>query len=109
MSDALPLASRPSLEYYGKLAGNITKHGAGRFVRFLADLQIWGTPERVTEQLIENTRRIDGAGVLCVFSYGGMPHDLAKANMRLFADKVLPALKAYDVGTTVGGELNAAA
>jgi hypothetical protein len=29
--------------------------------------------------------------------------------MRLFADKVLPALKACDVGTTVGGELDAAA
>ncbi|NJN00443.1 MAG: right-handed parallel beta-helix repeat-containing protein, partial [Aquincola sp.] len=32
-----------------------------------------------------------------------MPHDLAKASMRLFAEKVLPALRAYDVGTTVGG------
>jgi alkanesulfonate monooxygenase SsuD/methylene tetrahydromethanopterin reductase-like flavin-dependent oxidoreductase (luciferase family) len=103
------LATIPGYEYYGKLAGNIAKHGADRFVRFLADLQVWGTPERVTEQIIESIRRIDGAGVLCVFSYGGMPHDLAKASMRLFADKVLPALKACDVGTTVGGELDAAA
>ncbi len=103
------LATIPGYEYYSKLSDNIAKHGSDRFVRFLADLQVWGTPERVTEQLIESIRRIDGAGVLCVFSYGGMPHDLAKASMRLFAEKVLSTLQAYDVGTTVGGELNAAA
>jgi alkanesulfonate monooxygenase SsuD/methylene tetrahydromethanopterin reductase-like flavin-dependent oxidoreductase (luciferase family) len=103
------LATIPGYEYYGKLADNIVKHGSDRFVRFLADLQVWGTPTQVTEHIIENIRRIDGAGVICVFSFGGMPHDLAKANIRLFADKVLPTLRAYDVGATVGGALHAAA
>ena len=28
--------------------------------------------------MIENNRRIDGAGVIGVFSYGGMPPDLAQ-------------------------------
>jgi hypothetical protein len=32
--------------------------------------------------------------VIGVFSYGGMPHDVARANIRLFAEKVLPTLKA---------------
>ena len=90
------LAHTPGYEYYGKLAANIAKHGTDKFVRFLADLQIWGTPAQVAEQIVENIRRIDGAGVICVFSYGAMLHELAKSNIHLFAEKVLPVLKAHD-------------
>jgi alkanesulfonate monooxygenase SsuD/methylene tetrahydromethanopterin reductase-like flavin-dependent oxidoreductase (luciferase family) len=103
------LATIPGYEYYGRLAENLAKHGADRFVRFLADLQVWGTPARVTEQILENIHRIDGAGIICVFSYGGMPHDLAKTSIRLFAERVLPALKAHDAGETVGAARGAAA
>jgi len=31
---------------------------------------------------------------VCVMKYGGMPLDVAEANMRLFATEVLPAAKA---------------
>jgi len=103
------LATIPGYEYYGKLAANLATHGSEPFLRFLADLQVWGTPARVTEQIIENIRLIDGAGVICVFSYGGMPHDVAKASIRLFAEKVLPTLRAHDVGVRVGESMPAAA
>jgi len=36
---------------------------------------------------------VDAAGVIGVFSYGGMPYDMATRNVQLFADKVLPRLK----------------
>ncbi len=29
-----------------------------------------------------------------IFSYGGMPHDEARRNIRLFAEKVLPRVQA---------------
>ena len=93
--DDARLADVPGYEYYGGLATNIAKHGKERFSRFLADLQVWGTPDQVVEQMIENNRRIDGAGVIAIFSYGAMPHELARANIRLFAEKVLPRLKRY--------------
>jgi alkanesulfonate monooxygenase SsuD/methylene tetrahydromethanopterin reductase-like flavin-dependent oxidoreductase (luciferase family) len=93
------LADVPGYEYYAGLARNIAKHGREKFGRFLAELQVWGTPEQVTEQMIENNRRIGGAGVIGVFSYGAMPPALAKANIRLFADKVLPRLKAEGAAT----------
>jgi alkanesulfonate monooxygenase SsuD/methylene tetrahydromethanopterin reductase-like flavin-dependent oxidoreductase (luciferase family) len=102
------LATIPGYEYYGKLSENLAKYGPDMFIRFLGDLQVYGAPARVTEQIIENIRRIDGAGVIAVFSYGGMPHDLAKDNIRLFAEKVLPTLKAYDTGPAVGAALAAA-
>ena len=57
------LADIPGYEYYGKLSGRIAKHGPEQFTRFLADLQVWGTPEQVTEQMIEHQRMLDSAGV----------------------------------------------
>lgn len=91
------LADIKGYEYYGALSKNIEKHGTDAFVDFLAKLQIWGTPDRVYEQIMENQKRVDAGGLITIFSYGGMPQELAKQNMRLFADKVLPKLKRQDV------------
>ena len=87
------LARIKGYEYYEGLSKNIEKHGEERFVDFLAKLQVWGTPDQVYEQLRGHVDAIDGEGVIGVFSYGGMPFDLAKDNIRLFAEKVLPRLK----------------
>jgi alkanesulfonate monooxygenase SsuD/methylene tetrahydromethanopterin reductase-like flavin-dependent oxidoreductase (luciferase family) len=95
------LAEIPGYEYYGKLAARIAKHGPGAFGRFLADLQSWGTPGGVTEQLTENVRRLDAAGVIAVFSYGGMAPEVSRANMDLFARAVLPALQKIDTGAAL--------
>jgi alkanesulfonate monooxygenase SsuD/methylene tetrahydromethanopterin reductase-like flavin-dependent oxidoreductase (luciferase family) len=92
------LADIPGYEYYGKLAGRIAKHGPETFSRFLADLQVWGTPGEVAEQLAENVRRLDAAGVVGVFSYGGMPFDLVDENVDCFARQVLPVLAGIDTG-----------
>lgn len=89
------LADIPGYEYYGKLSNRIAKHGPEQFTRFLADLQVWGTPDQVTEQMIEHQRMLDSAGVIGVFGYGGMPDDVAKSNVQLFAEKVLPRLRAH--------------
>ena len=90
------LATIKGYEYYGALARNIEKHGEDRFVQFLADLQVWGTPEQVHERIREH-QWLAGSGMLIgIFSYGGMPHDEARRNMRLFAEKVLPRVQALD-------------
>ncbi len=96
------LADIKGYEYYGALAKTIAKHGEDSFVDFLADLQIYGTPDQVFERIVEYQKLADAGGVIGVFSYGGMPHEMAKASMRLFAEKVLPRVKAYDAGATVG-------
>lgn len=96
------LADIKGYEYYGALSRNINKHGVNKFVDFLADLQVWGTPDQVFERMMDYREKIDCAGFIGVFSYGGMPHDMAKDNMRLFAKKVLPRLKQIDVGANSG-------
>ena len=97
------LADIKGYEYYGALSRNINKHGADSFNDFLADLQIWGTPDQVFERMMEYRGKIDGAGFIGVFSYGGMPHELAKFNIKTFAEAVLPRLQAVDTGDGVLG------
>ena len=89
-------------EYYGALANNIAKHGLERFNGFLADLQVWGTPEEVTEKLIDYTRRCDAGALVVDMTFGGMPYDEAAANFEVFTTEVLPELKRHDVGGDIG-------
>jgi hypothetical protein len=56
------LANIKGYEYYGALAQNINKHGIDAFVNFLADLQIWGTPDQVYEQMMDHQRMVDAGG-----------------------------------------------
>jgi alkanesulfonate monooxygenase SsuD/methylene tetrahydromethanopterin reductase-like flavin-dependent oxidoreductase (luciferase family) len=89
-------------EYYGALARRIEKHGLREFNEFLADLQVWGTPQEVAERLIELTSQLSLGGLLIALSYGGMPADVATRNFDLFTREVLPILKQHDVGGDIG-------
>ncbi|HTK64138.1 MAG TPA: LLM class flavin-dependent oxidoreductase [Pseudonocardia sp.] len=94
--DNTAIADIPGYEYYGNVARSIAKHGRETFIRFLADLQVWGTPDQVTEQITSHIRRLDGAGVIANLSFGDMPTHTACANQDLFARSVLPQLSGVD-------------
>lgn len=89
-------------EYYGALANNIAKHGLERFNGFLADLQVWGTPDHATDKLLEYVERCDAGGLVVPLCFGGMSTDEAQACFDLFAAEVLPELQRHDVGGDVG-------
>src|ERR1700722_7358756 len=57
-------------EYYGALAKNIEKYGLEKFNGFLADLQVWGTPDQVITKLSDYVQRADAGGILATLSYG---------------------------------------
>lgn len=96
------LASIEGYEYYGALAKNIEKHGVDRFYEFLADLQVWGTPEQVTKTMLDYIERTDAGAILSILSFGGMSPETALANQELFVQEVLPVLKAHDAGGDIG-------
>lgn len=96
------LATVPGYEYYGRLNETLAKHGLDAFVDFLSGLQAWGTPGEVSEQLVEIVRMVDAAGVVAVSSFGGMANQDATANMRLFAEEVLPVLASVDPDRRIG-------
>jgi alkanesulfonate monooxygenase SsuD/methylene tetrahydromethanopterin reductase-like flavin-dependent oxidoreductase (luciferase family) len=89
-------------EYYGALASNIAKHGLEKFNGFLADLQVWGTPEQVTEKLLDYVGRCDAGALVIDVTFGGMPYSEARDNFELLATEVLPELKRHDVGGDIG-------
>ena len=96
------IAEVPGYEYYANLQRNINRHGIDKFNGFLADLNVWGTPDQVNEQLLEMVDRCDAGGMVLLPVYGGMPEDLANDNFELLAKEVLPILKAKDVGGDLG-------
>ena len=100
--DNVGFADIEGYEYYAGLAKNIAKHGLEKFNGFLADLQVWGTPDQVAEKLLEYVRRTNAGAVLAALAYGGMPEDVANANFELYAREVLPVLQAHDVGGDLG-------
>jgi alkanesulfonate monooxygenase SsuD/methylene tetrahydromethanopterin reductase-like flavin-dependent oxidoreductase (luciferase family) len=89
-------------EYYGALASNIAKHGLERFNGFLADLQVWGSPEEVTEKLLDYTKRCDAGGLVVPLCFGGMGPEEANDCFDTFAEECLPELQRYDVGGDIG-------
>ena len=63
---------------------------------------MWGTPEQVTEKLLDYVKRTDAGGLVVPLCFGGMPADEAVANFELFS--VEGAARAASA-TTSGGDL----
>jgi alkanesulfonate monooxygenase SsuD/methylene tetrahydromethanopterin reductase-like flavin-dependent oxidoreductase (luciferase family) len=77
-------------DVYKKMSANIAKHGFEAMGAQYAKLCPCGTPDQVVEAIAEMRANIGIGGFIGQFQYAGMPADVAEANLRLFADKVLP-------------------
>ena len=91
------LASVKGYEFYGGMAKTYSKMKDEGFRRkatdFYVKIQIVGTPDECIQQVAE-LQRLTGVDHLATeFGYGGMPHEQAELNMRLFADRVMPVLQ----------------
>ncbi|HEY6421185.1 MAG TPA: LLM class flavin-dependent oxidoreductase [Candidatus Binataceae bacterium] len=64
-----------------------------KMTEYFLGLQIWGTPEQCYERIVGFSKRTDAEAFTGVFSYAGMPYDLAERNLRMFARTVMPELK----------------
>ncbi len=67
--------------------------GVDAMTEFFLGLQVWGTPEQCYERILDIQKRTGAEAYNGVFSYGGMPYDVAEASTRLFASEVMPELK----------------
>jgi alkanesulfonate monooxygenase SsuD/methylene tetrahydromethanopterin reductase-like flavin-dependent oxidoreductase (luciferase family) len=73
------MASIPRLELLDSFAAN----------------QVYGTPSQCVEQLQTFYDYVNPQEMVLVMRFGGMPYDVAEANIRLIADKVIPELKSW--------------
>src|SRR5207244_235588 len=72
-----------------------TPGGVDMMTEFFLGLQVYGTPEQCYEKVLDIQKRTGAEAFNGVFSYGGMPYDLAESSLRLFASEVMPELKRH--------------
>ena len=93
--DALP--SYATWKILGELA--TARGGADKAYKDYVNANLIGTPEDLWEMHLERTRLVGDYEIVANFSYGGMPYELVYDQMRRFADKILPKLKAGQTKT----------
>jgi alkanesulfonate monooxygenase SsuD/methylene tetrahydromethanopterin reductase-like flavin-dependent oxidoreductase (luciferase family) len=84
-------------EYATRMAADTGPGGRGS----MANTQPIGTPEQIIERMKTLQRTINLEELVIHVFYGGMPVEKAERSMRLFAEKVLPALHAINVNASV--------
>lgn len=90
------LTKTKGYESYGAMQKMVNEPG-GRdaMVDFFLGLQIYGTPDQCYERIADFSGRLGAETFTGVFSYAGMPYDMAEQSLRLFASDVVPRLKAH--------------
>ena len=89
------LKDTPGYEHHGQMYDRLTTPGGYEaMVDFFVGLQLWGTPDQVTEKIINLQDEMYMDGYMAVFSYAGMPIEEAERSMHLFARSVMPELQA---------------
>ena len=92
------LSTVKGYESYGKMARTYAKINESAETRakatdFYVSIQIVGTPADCLDKIRELQRCTGMDHLVTEFSFGGLPHEEAEVNMRLFADRVLPTLQ----------------
>jgi alkanesulfonate monooxygenase SsuD/methylene tetrahydromethanopterin reductase-like flavin-dependent oxidoreductase (luciferase family) len=91
------LASVKGYEFYGKMAKTYSKMQDEGYrkaaTEFYVKIQVSGTPDDCLQQLSELQRLTGLDHLVTELAFGGMPHEEAELNMRLFAERVMPVLQ----------------
>jgi len=92
------LAKTKGYESYGRMQELASAPGgADAMIDFFLGLQVWGTPERCYQTIVDTQKRLGADRFVGVFSYAGMSAAESERNMRSFAKSVLPELNRYQV------------
>jgi alkanesulfonate monooxygenase SsuD/methylene tetrahydromethanopterin reductase-like flavin-dependent oxidoreductase (luciferase family) len=91
------LATVKGYEFYGGMAKTYSKMKDETYrkkaTEFYVKIQVVGTPDDCLQQIAELQRLTGLTHLVGEFGFGGMPHEEAQLNLRLFADRVLPTLQ----------------
>ncbi|MDP1818658.1 MAG: LLM class flavin-dependent oxidoreductase [Acidimicrobiales bacterium] len=88
------LKETPGYEFHGLMYDRLAAPGgAEKMTDFYVSLQPWGTPEQVYDKIVSFADLVGADTYVGVLRYGGMTREDGEANMRLFAEQVLPELQ----------------
>ena len=104
------LAMVKGYEFYGGMAKTYSKMKDESFrkkaTEFYVKIQVVGTPDDCIQQIAELQKLTGLDHLVGEFGYGGMPHEEAQLNMRMFAARVMPVLqrdRGFAAATNGGG------
>ena len=80
-------------EEYARWSANMRKSSTQDIADFFLDLQVWGTPDQCFEKIMDIRAKFGNNKFVGVFNYANLPIDDAEANMRLFAEQVMPRIR----------------
>lgn len=80
-------------EGYQTGADLIKSAGMEKSQQTYIEAQNYGTPKQVLEKYRERFELVGEFNALLVFSYGGMPFDMAQNSLKLFSEQVMPGLR----------------
>jgi alkanesulfonate monooxygenase SsuD/methylene tetrahydromethanopterin reductase-like flavin-dependent oxidoreductase (luciferase family) len=83
----------PGYQSYGEGARLIREAGLEAVTENYISGQLWGTPEQIVAQLAHIKDALGECEPCMIFSYGGLPFDLAEESYKLFSKEVLPELR----------------
>jgi len=106
--DYVMAPNSPYRQYYGSLVTKLKKNGRAELFKTSRDmpddavttdytvdkLVIWGSPQKVTQELLAFREEIGDFGTLLYAGKDWLDRDLGRRSMTLMAEKVLPALNA---------------
>jgi alkanesulfonate monooxygenase SsuD/methylene tetrahydromethanopterin reductase-like flavin-dependent oxidoreductase (luciferase family) len=93
--DGTHLQGLKGYEMYGQIQQKMrAPGGVDAGVEFFTSLHPWGTPKQVHEKIMEMRSMTGCEGFTAIFSYGGIPYDVAEQQTRRFAAEIMPRLKA---------------
>ncbi len=86
-------------EFYRDAAEMISAIGLDEMANMYAGVNTWGTPEQILEKIGQQRSILQAdVDVLAIMKYGGMSDAEASSSMKLFAEKVVPELRATAKG-----------
>lgn len=86
-------AQTKGYQAYGEGARLIREAGFEAAAQGYVQAQLWGTPDQLIQRFRERVAVVGPYSPNFIFSYAGMPHEMAQASMETFSREVLPFLR----------------
>ncbi|MFT4572187.1 MAG: alkanesulfonate monooxygenase SsuD [Candidatus Binatia bacterium] len=82
-------------DYYATTGEMFAEIGLDAIVEAYLRVQTWGTPSQIITHMESRRELLGDFELNAIANYGGIPRDLMRGSVELFAKKVLPVLKSW--------------
>lgn len=89
-------AKTKGYEAYANAAEMLRNAGQEAATEAFVEAQSWGTPQQILDRLERRGKAVGDFELNIITSFAGLPFENAEASLRLFAEQVLPEIRAWN-------------